>query len=196
MEAYVINMEKRKDRMASFKMNHFPESVKPIRFNAFENPIGEDGCTQSHLQVLRDHFTFPFAVFEDDCVLLQPWSVVEKAMSQLPSNWDALWLGCNPTRQLAQYSNNLYKVTRAYCLHAVIYNSERMVKYILDNHNTPSGKNLDIFIAKEVMPRFNCFTVWPIVATQLSDISDIAKVRTNNGPEIVNNFKRFTYGKF
>lgn len=190
MKAIVINLDARKDRMASFNMNKFPFEVE--RFSAFNNKIGEDGCTQSHLSVLHNQTEFPFVVFEDDCVMIQPWKTVEKAISQLPPNWDALWLGANPRRPLTKYSENLYRINNAYCLHAVIYNSKRIVDYIYNKHNTPSGKNLDIFIANDVMQKFNCYAVYPMCATQLSDQSDIAKVFTRNRTEILENFKKMT----
>lgn len=191
MEAYFINLDRRPDRLASFKMNRFPEDVKMMRFRGIERPKGEDGCTESHLQVLRDHFTFPFAVFEDDAVLIQPWKIVEQAMDQLPRNWDALWLGANIRRPMQYYSKNLMRFSHAYGLHAVIYNSQRIVDYILNKHYTKPGQNLDIFVAHEVQKNFNCFITYPMVATQLSDRSDISGVITRNGQELIDNYKKY-----
>jgi GR25 family glycosyltransferase involved in LPS biosynthesis len=182
----VINLEKRQDRLKQFwndNAMHIPFQVNT--FNAIESSIGEDGCTQSHLAVLKGIKTFPFIVFEDDCIMLQPWRYIVQAGKQLPKNWDALWLGANPRKRLQQYSLNLFRLKNAYCLHAVIYNSKRMIDYILENHNTPSGKNLDIFIANDVQEKFNCYSISPIAATQRSDWSDIAKVQTKNYDEII-----------
>lgn len=196
MKAIVINLDHRGDRLYQFWKNndiYLPFYVE--RFSAVDCLIGEDGCTQSHLKVISSQTEFPFIVFEDDCRMILPWSNVEKAMSQLPEDWDALWLGANPRKPLKKYSENLYRLTDAYCLHAVIYNSKRMVDYIVENHNTTSGNNLDIFYKKEVMKRFNCFITYPIVATQLSDYSDIAHVKTNNDTEIIQNYnKAVSYG--
>ena len=188
MKGFVINLDERPDRMEQFEKNKFPFKVQ--RYPAQHGYCGEDGCTYSHLALINSQlFTHePFVIFEDDCVLLQPWNMVEEAMSQLPDDWDALWLGANLRKPLVKYSKNLYRLRDAYGLHAVIYNSRKMVDYIIDNHNTPTGKNLDIFYRKEVLKRFNCFITFPIMATQLSDWSDIAQVTTNNFDEIVHNY--------
>jgi len=191
MKAVVINLDERPDRMEQFKKNKFPFEVE--RYSAQHGYCGEDGCTYSHLAVISSQLFSkgPFVVFEDDCVLLESWDVVEKAMNQLPNDWDALWLGANLRRPLTKYSENLYRLTDAYGLHAVIYNSRKMVEYILDNHHTPSGKNLDIFYRKEVLKRFNCFITYPIVATQLSDQGNIAPVNYDNYNVIINNYNKY-----
>lgn len=190
MQAFVINLNERTDRMEKFKENKFPFEVQ--RYSAYRGDCGEDGCTLSHLAVIssRTISNFPFVVFEDDCVLLQPWNVVEKAISQLPDDWDALWLGANLRRPLVKYSDNLYRLQDAYGLHAVIYNSRKMIEYIIENHHTPSGKNLDIFYRNEVLKRFNCFITYPLVATQLSDQGNIAPVNHDNYNVIINNYNK------
>jgi GR25 family glycosyltransferase involved in LPS biosynthesis len=197
MKAYVINLDSRPDRMEKFTQNIFPFEVK--RFPAITASCGEDGCTFSHLAVLRevgnDLNNYPFVVFEDDCVLIEPWCKVEKAISQLPNYWDALWLGANPKQKLKRHSENTFQLKNAWCLHAVIYNNPFMVEYILNYHNTPAGKNLDIFYCKNLMEKFNCFITYPIMATQLSDKSDIAPCITNNYDEIISNYRKATNGK-
>jgi hypothetical protein len=190
MNAYVINLDSRPDRLKSFRKNGFPFEVK--RYPGVVASCGEDGCTYSHLNILREQKEFPFVVFEDDCVLLHPWSVVEEAMKQLPINWDGLWVGTNPRRRLERYSPNLFKINGSYSSHAIIYGSKRIVNYILKNHNTPTGQNLDIFYCHQLMKVFNCFVVYPLVATQLSDYSDIAHVNTNNRQVLIDNYNRFT----
>lgn len=179
MHGIVINLDSRPERWQFFQEhNKFPFEIE--RFSAIEAPSGEDGCTLSHLAVIKNQTEFPFIVFEDDCLMTKPWSIVDTAMKQLPYNWDALWLGATLTRPLKKYSLNLYHIERAYCLHAVIYNTPRMVNYILNNHHTPPGKNLDIFYYKELQHRFNCFITYPLCATQTEGYSDIAKKATGS----------------
>ena len=79
--------------MEQFRENKFPFEVE--RYSAIVAPKGEDGCTFSHMDILDKQTSFPFTIFEDDCLLIKDWSLVEQAMSQLPLNWDALWLGAN-----------------------------------------------------------------------------------------------------
>lgn len=179
MKATVINLDSRPERWQTFQeRNKFPFEVE--RFPAIVASCGEDGCTQSHLAVIQSQTEFPFIVFEDDCIMLQPWSVVEKIMEQLPLCWDALWLGATLTRPLKRQSNNIYRLSRSYCLHAVIYNTQRMIDYILRCHNTPQGKNLDIFYYRDVQDKFNCYITYPICATQTEGYSDIAMKETGS----------------
>lgn len=171
MIGYVINLDSRPDRLAEFRKQQFPFEV--VRVPGIVASCGEDGCTASHLLAITKQDKFPFVVFEDDCVLSEPWVFVETIMKQLPSTWDALWLGGNVKKQLRRYSENLYHCKSTYALHAVIYNSKNMVEYILRKHHTPSGKNLDIFYRFDVQQNFNCFITYPMLATQRPGISNI-----------------------
>lgn len=189
MKAFVINLDSRPDRMERFKENQFPFEVE--RFPGVVASCGEDGCTYSHLKILSEQKEFPFVVFEDDFVLLQPWSLIEQAMTQLPPDWDGLWISSNLRRPIQKYSKNLYRLIGGYASHGIIYGSKKMVDYILTYHNTPSGKNLDIFYCHRLQKIFNCYVVSPLAGTQLSDYSDIAQVHTDNYNDIIKNWKRF-----
>jgi GR25 family glycosyltransferase involved in LPS biosynthesis len=153
---------------------------------------GEDGCRESHLSILEKQDEFPFAVFEDDCILMKPWCLVDEVMKQLPKDWDALWLGGNVRSKLDRYSHNLFKLKDTYALHAVIYNSERMVDYILENHNTASGINLDVFYGREVQQKFNCFIIYPMVANQRKGYSDITKREVDYYDELLEIYNKQT----
>lgn len=190
MTGIVLNLDGRPDRLKEFQKQEFPFHI--TRLSAVRAGCGEDGCTQSHLMALSSICEYPKVVFEDDCVMLEPWSVVEKAMSQLPKDYDALWLGANLQHKLERYSENLFRLKEAYCLHAVIYNSPAMVEYILQNHNTPSGKNLDIFYHREVFERFKCFITAPMCATQRAGVSNICMNYTDFAGELMENFIKNT----
>lgn len=168
----VINLDSRPDRLSKFRsINKFPFEVDRMPAKVSDN--GEDGCTWSHIAAMNRNY-FPFVVFEDDCVMIEPWSTVEKCMAELPHDWDALWLGATLTQRLDRYSPHLFRLKKAYCLHAVIYSSRRMINFVMNNHKTPSGVNLDIFFFNHVMEKFNCFITDPICATQSESYSDIA----------------------
>ena len=189
MRAFIINLDSRPDRLESFLKQSFPFEVE--RFPGVVAERGQDGCAASHLAVIGRQTDFPFVVFEDDCMLIRPWSIVEEAMSQLPADWDALWLGAMVKQRLKRYSCNLYRLKRAYSLHAVIYNTKRMVDYIVTQHYRTNGENLDVFYCHEVQARFNCFITYPIVATQRSDVSDIGGKFTNNAEDIVTYYNTY-----
>lgn len=174
MKAYVINLDSRPDRLERFNAtNKFPFEVE--RFPGVVASCGEDGCTQSHLQLLGRQKEFPFVVFEDDCTMLTSWDFVEQAMQQLPNCWDALWLGATLTRKLTKFSENLYILQKGWTTHAIIYNTPRIVHHVTKFCKMPTGKNIDIFYFHQLQPRFNCFIIYPIAATQMNGYSDICK---------------------
>lgn len=194
MKAFVINLESRPDRMVEFQKNIFPFEVE--RFDAIKTDPGWIGCTDSQLVILKGQKEFPFIIFEDDCLILQPWSVVENAMKQLPHDWDALYLGATLMQPIERYSENLFKLQGAFCAHAIIYNTWRMVQYILDNHeeffrNSVARNTLDVFYAHDIQEKFNCFITDPLVATQRSGFSNIENVDVDY-IQIIEHFNIYT----
>lgn len=176
MEAYVMNLESRPDRMIEFSKNNIPFKVQ--RFNAIKTDPGWIGCTQSQLEIIKKQNCYPFAIFEDDCLLLDSWNKITKAMRQLPRDWDALWLGATLMSPIERYSRNLFRLKNALCAHAIIYNSRLITQYILNNYevffnNSEERHTLDKFYADDVQGKFNCFIIDPIAATQRSGYSDI-----------------------
>jgi GR25 family glycosyltransferase involved in LPS biosynthesis len=159
--------------------NKFPFQIE--RFPAKVMQTGEDGCTYSHLAVLEaNKDNVPFIVFEDDCIMLEPWETVCRCVCEIRPKWDALWLGATLTEKLQRETPHTFRLRKAYCLHAVVYNSTHMINYILQNHNTPAGKNLDIFYYFNVFNKYHCYLTNPLCATQSEGYSDIAKKKTDS----------------
>lgn len=172
MKAFVINLDRRPDRMVSFKENKFPFDVE--RVSAIEHPNGAYGCTLTHFDIFRKQKEFPFVIFEDDCKLIQSWSLVEWAMGQLPEDWDALWLGGTLDAPLKRYSENLFKARKIYCTQAVMYNSRRIIDFILNNFTESSGRKIiDVFYYRDVQDKFNCFLTYPMTTIQDGGYSDV-----------------------
>jgi len=172
MRAYVINLDSRPDRMVEFEKNRLPFSVERISATPHEN--GATGCLLSHFKIFKHNTEYPFVVFEDDCKFVQPWSLVERAMGQLPEGWDALWLGGTLDAPLKRYSENLFHLKKAYCTHAIIYNSPQMIEYILSNFDTFAGRKIiDVFYRNDVQERFNCFLTYPMTTIQAGGYSDV-----------------------
>lgn len=178
MRTFVINLAERTDRMELFKENKFPFEVE--RFEAIKTDPGWIGCTQSHFSILQKQIERPILILEDDVVLIQTWSVVIEAMKQLPKDWDMLWLGGTFCIPLERYSENLFIAKGILTAHAIIYNSERVINYIIENHvgffsQISNRKTIDVFYCDDVQDKFKCFIVYPFVATQRAGFSDIEK---------------------
>ena len=178
MKAYVINLDDRPERMVEFNKNKFPFEV--TRFSAIKTENGQDGCNMSHFTIMKQQTEFPFIILEDDCVMISPWSDVENAMLQLPDDWDALWLGATLDAPIKRHSDNLYRVKQAYCTHAVIYNSQRIIDYILKEFDPfqptiTHKKVIDVFYYEKIQEKFNCYITYPMMALQTGGYSDIMK---------------------
>jgi GR25 family glycosyltransferase involved in LPS biosynthesis len=169
MKGTVINLKSRPERMVEFQKNNFPFKVE--RFNAIKTDPGWLGCADSHLTIMQKQKEFPFAIFEDDCILLDSWDKVEKAILQLPSDWDALWLGTSQIQTLERYSENLCRIKGQYCHHGVIYNSRAMIDFYLNNYIKKMP--IDDYTSSVVSHQFNCFIINPMIAIQSVTYSDI-----------------------
>jgi hypothetical protein len=129
---------------------------------------------------MRQQKEFPYIIMEDDCVMVVPWEEVEKAMEQLPSDWDALWLGGTLDAPIQRYSPNLFRLKKCYCTHAILYNSRRMIDYILREFESfkptiTNKKIIDVFYYEKVQEQFNCYITYPMMAVQAEGYSDIMK---------------------
>jgi hypothetical protein len=187
-EAYVINLDDRPDRLEEFKTNKFPFDV--VRFAGIKNNVGIQGCNESHLTILRRKHRYPFVIFEDDCKLLEDWSFVEKAMKQLPYDWDILYLGANLNKPIKRVSENLYRLQDAWTTHAIIYGSQRVVDYAAERLKK-GVSHIDVFYAKDLTYQFNCYITHPMAAIQRPSRSDIMNGFRDYQKDIETNFAKY-----
>lgn len=114
---------------------------------------------------------------EDDC-LFRDTSHLEQAISELPSDWDILYLGanlilqpgfgeCNPVR----HSEHLFRIDAAWTTHAVAYN-KKCVFEILARQSEFSVQMFDQYLSNR-LKEFNTFVVAPMIAYQRPRFSSI-----------------------
>lgn len=176
INTYCINLDERKDRWDLSVLEAKKIGVDLIRFPAIQGETGHLGCRESHLTLLRDVKDEGIVmVTEDDfkIIVKNPIPIVRKAWSQLPGDWDMFYLGATLNEPLVRYSENLFWLRNAWTCHAIFYNNQNgVIDYILENHNT---KEIDVFLCIDVQLKFNCFIIYPMVATQREGYSDILK---------------------
>jgi GR25 family glycosyltransferase involved in LPS biosynthesis len=196
MKAIVINLKESTERLARFRENQFSfkvevfEALTPTKLGIEDTPEHRDwACSLSHIEVLKGITEFPTVVFEDDCILLQPWSFVESIMSQLPDDWGCLYLGANLQKPLEQYSNNLYRLKFGHATQSVIYNSKALVDFAIARYTTDEFRCFDVLMAYHVQLMFKCFVAYPCCATQRSLMSDINGKFLDNYNIIVDSYK-------
>ena len=187
MLTYCINLPHRTERWEQAKAEIEAFGLHPLRLNGVEHLDGHTGCTQAHLNALK-HLKPPFLLCEDDIKFVGTLKDLQNAIAQLPPDWDMLYLGATLQNKLERYSDNLFRLKDAYTTHAIVYNSQRVIDYIVANHNT---RKVDVFFADTVQHEFNCYVASPIIATQRAGFSDIVGYHTDYAG-IVDSFNKFT----
>jgi len=170
MKVYCINLKERADRWAQVQEDLKSLRMPIERFEAIWDLVGHLGCIKSHLGVLdmaKDQGIF--MVLEDDIKITGSLADLDKAMNQLPPDWDLLYLGATLLRPLDRYSENLFKLQAGLTTHAIIYNNQNQVcEYILEHMN---GAHVDVFMV-QVQKIFNCYITYPMIMTQFPGDSD------------------------
>ena len=135
---------------------------------------GWKGCRDSHLAIMdKCSNEEMFQILEDDLLFLGDYySAVERAMGELPPDWDALFLGCSPQEPFIKHSEHLFRMGKSYTTHAIIWRNRQKgaVEYILDNSDKIA--KIDVFFAEHIYPNFNCFVIYPLLVTQTQFKSD------------------------
>lgn len=113
---------------------------------------------------------------EDD-VVFRDLDHLPQAISELPNDWDILYLGANlicwnngepdPER----YSEHLFRVRAAWTTHAIAYH-KRCVRRILEGQPSFDAQMWDNYLSQR-LPELNAFCVAPMVAWQRPRYSQI-----------------------
>ena len=113
---------------------------------------------------------------EDDCVF-RDLGYLEQALSELPEDWDIVYLGANLVcwnngePQPERYSKHLFRIRNAWTTHAIGYN-RKCVFEILAKQPALSTQMFDQYLSGR-LSEFNAFVVAPMVAYQRPRISSI-----------------------
>lgn len=106
---------------------------------------------------------------EDDCVF-RDLGYLEQALSELPEDWDIVYLGANLVcwnngePQPERYSEHLFRIKNAWTTHAIGYN-RKCVFEILAKQPALSTQMFDQYLSGR-LSEFNAFVVAPMVAYQ------------------------------
>jgi GR25 family glycosyltransferase involved in LPS biosynthesis len=184
MLTFCINLPTRPDKWATAKAEIERFGLHPLRVNGILAHPGFVGCRKSHLKVLRCGIV-PYMLTEDDVLFTGDLKQLETCMSELPPDWDMLYLGANLQEPLEIYSEHLYRLKSGYTTHAIIYNTQRVVDYILEHKG--GGRKIDVFYADDVQHKFNVYATRPMLATQRPGHSDIINDFTEYA-EIANSY--------
>lgn len=201
-KTYIINLDERKDRWETvqielkkaglFNYERF-SAVKPLRKNLAEEEFnkmrlaGSDkekyliaccGVKRSHIEIMKiakKNRYNKILILEDDVVFHKDTNIIfDKAIKQIEENkldWDMLFLGAFHKTPFISLSENVCRITRSYAIHAYILKST-LYDFLIANAIN-SGKEIDVYYADLVIPKYNCLCVRPHIAWQRAGFSDI-----------------------
>lgn len=177
--ARVVHLEKRTDRLAGLEEEMNRIGLKYEIFPAVNPPgvpAGATGSVYSHIEVLKGVKGDLF-VFEDDvCFIDQAKEILDLALSELPDDWDMLYLGGNPKVPQFRYSEHLY-LSRGgiHTNHAILYR-EKARNFILYEYGYDFRTNeigiYDHWLFMVGQKKMNVFIISPMIAWQKPGYSD------------------------
>jgi GR25 family glycosyltransferase involved in LPS biosynthesis len=181
MKSYVINLNRRPDRWVVVREELNSHGFNLTRFSAIDTKPGWRGCAASHLAIMEEcKNEVAFFVWEDDVQFIYDKEttnlVLNKALQQIPSDWDCLFLGASPQEPQERYSDNLFRLKNAFCTHSILWHNREggAMEYILKNRDKIN--KIDVFFSQEIFPIFNCYLVFPLLCSQHQTQSDCCKV--------------------
>jgi hypothetical protein len=110
-------------------------------------------------------------------------------MSELPTNWDCLYLGATLNEPLQRYSDHLLRITWGWTTHAILWRGGRAVDHIIKS--AEHIKKIDVFFANEIQVMFESFIIYPLFATQRNGIGNIVKGWQDYGILINERYKKY-----
>ena len=195
---FIINLEKRKDRKLQIIQQMKQQNIQNYTFfKAFcpnfeevknwnpkyladstnQSPnykIGCLGCLMSHLGVMKISLHMGYKrilILEDDTIFCDNISKLSEYVKQINNTYDMLYLNGSHLRDTTQVSQNIVRVCGTHTTGSYVI-TEPVMRYIIDNINH-YPKEVDVFLAEQIQPRFNCFCVTPHLTTQDDGFSDI-----------------------
>lgn len=192
MKAYCINLKERTDRWEKVQSQFELLGLQVERFDAVKRKRGHDGCILSHMSLWKKLKSKGiFMIVEDDLkvVVDNPKEILEKAMSQLPDDWDMLYLGATLNQKPERYSENLVRIEKAWTTHAIIYNNQNgVVDAIIDKMDM---YKVDVVLADVIQKEFKCFMTYPMICSQAEGFSNIVNKYTDYHA-IMDRYKKYT----
>lgn len=186
LKKFVINLKRRDDRLKELKL--------PFEYTIFEATDGKSvfseypvkqqgfmGCWDSHrrlFNIIKEENLEYSLIMEDDVDVVDNFNErLNEVISELPNDWDLLYLGGWNVGDIVKYSDKLNHAKKVYTTHAFIVR-QKFVDTAIKSINERQWK-VDVLIS-DILPLGNCFICSPPLAWQKEGFSDIENRQTNN----------------
>ena len=181
-----INLDRRPDRWRRVRARFARHGIRPVeRFAAvdgsrvalpqvWEGRGGAYGCLRSHLDVVaaaRADRNADLLVFEDDVEFAPDLGPrFERAMAQLPDDWDILYLGGIHTNPPCPVGDSVARVSRTLSTFAYAIRARAFDAFLEIEPSLPDPVDDQL---TRIQGRLRCYCIFPHVAWVESDHSDI-----------------------
>lgn len=189
--ALVVNLKRCEDRLKMFQANNkfegTTEIIEAIDGLEIEQPKvawmkrGDLATLRSHkkaLQCAKDKGWECVLIFEDD--ISQPVgfnATLKQCMSELPYNWDCLWMGGAMRTKSYDYSPRLKLMTGRWgCFAMVIRNT--MYDFLIGEYSKEEQSSDTYCSAYHA--QFNSFETNPLLITHIGHVSERVKVNQHS----------------
>jgi hypothetical protein len=173
---YCINLDARHDRWAQVYAECVRVGFRPIRTPGVmvdhDRVLGFNLAQIHALATGLESGADRFMIIEDD-VMFKNLSHLSSALSELPVNYDMVYLGANVREERPVfYSQHLRVLRDAWTTHAVGYTKESALSIMA--MFDPNGKVIyDEWLRVNILPQGRSYIVAPQVAVQRPSYSDI-----------------------
>ena len=191
---YLINLERRKDRLEWVSNELKKYGITFQRFNAidglyFEDYVKYDEETAEKMRwtggaaalvettqlILLDAIEKKYdkiLILEDD-IIFNPSinSIFEQTYTTIPSDWETLYFGALHRKPYEPINNFLAKVEKCYCCHCYAIHSS-IFKLMLELIRKKE-KPIDEYTSADIQPRGRSYCFMPNLVYQKTDYSDI-----------------------
>tara|TARA_B100001175_G_scaffold97211_1_gene82387 strand:+ start:1016 stop:1678 length:663 start_codon:yes stop_codon:yes gene_type:complete len=136
--------------------------------------IGCLGCLLSHVQVCKlalERNYKNILILEDDTQFIHNLDKLQEFSSQINNDYDMLYLCGSHLGHREKVSENIIKVRGTHTTGSYLI-TENAMKYLVNNVQSYL-KEIDVFYADEIQPRFKCYCVTPHITKQRDGYSDI-----------------------
>lgn len=185
IKTFVINLDRRPDRMEALKVPFEFERFSAVDGTQFTDEIikmrGHIGCWQSHRDLLirikcRE---YPITLVLEDDVELDPdfQTKIVEYMAQLPEDWDLFYVGGWNTMEKKKFSDNLDVAERVLTTHAYMIR-DKFVDTLIQTLNNRRFK-VDVVFC-DALSKGKCYVASPVLAWQKKGYSDITNSVNSN----------------
>lgn len=183
---YCISLKKRTDRRKHITEMMAKHGLEFEFFDAIENKNGTLGCFDSHVEVLklaREKGLDKVMIMEDDCEFIRDFELPE-----FPDNWEMLFLGGAVNMIYDRYNKDWYQVSTWYA-HCYLVKSSLFDELIETAERLRGKKAIDEVYCEDIHYQHYTYIIYPLLAQQYDNYSDIEQKRMDRTGKISNYMK-------